>query len=137
MKCHVSKINQILFSDDKEFNDPIRQFFNDVVERASWDIMPFALLYEMYLKWFKANNPSGTPQNRNTFINDIVVVANQSEEWVCENQRKQIRIGNKMSCCEPLLDEFECKTWYNKQVTINIKFNNNKKERYICHELLY
>lgn len=99
----------------KEFNDPIRQFFNDVVERASWDIMPFALLYEMYLKWFKANNPSGTPQNRNTFINDIVVVANQSEEWVCENQRKQIRIGNKMSCCEPLLDEFECKTWYNKQ----------------------
>ena len=99
----------------KEFNDPIRQFFNDVVERASWDIMPFALLYEMYLKWFKANNPSGTPQNRNTFINDLVVVANQSDEWVCENQRKQLRIGNKMSCCEPLLDEFECKTWYNKQ----------------------
>ena len=99
----------------KEFNDPIRQFFNDVVVRASWDILPFNLLYDMYQKWFKKNNPSGTPQNKSTFTNDIITVTNQSDDWACNGNRIQIRIGNKMSCCEPLLDEFDLKDWQNPQ----------------------
>lgn len=97
----------------KEFNDPVRQFFNEIVVRASWDILPFGLLYDMYIKWFKKNNPSGTPQNKSTFTNDIITVTNQSEDWICRDRRAKLRIGNKMSCCEPLLDELDLKDWQN------------------------
>lgn len=97
----------------KEFNDPIRQFFNDVVTQASWDILPFTLLYDMYQKWFKMNNPSGTPQNKSSFTNDMVMITNQSNEWACRGKRVKLRIGNKMSCCEPLLDTYNLTEWQN------------------------
>ena len=97
----------------KEFNDPIRQFFTDVVSKASWDLLPFTMLYEIYQKWFKQNNPSGTPQNKSTFTNDIIMVANQSSEWASQGKRVKMRIGNKMSCCEPLLEEYDLKDWQN------------------------
>ena len=67
----------------------------------------------MYQKWFKKNNPSGTPQNKSTFTNDIIGITNKSDEWACQGGRVQLRIGNKMSCCEPLLDEFDLKEWQN------------------------
>ena len=97
----------------KEFNDPIRQFFTDVVSKASWDLLPFTMLYEIYQKWFKQNNPSGTPQNKSTFTNDIIMIVNQSSEWASQGKRVKMRIGNKMSCCEPLLEEYDLKDWQN------------------------
>ena len=97
----------------KEFNDPVRQFFNEVVMQASWDFLPFKLLYDLYQRWFKENNPSGTPQNKNSFTKDIIIVANQSEEWACQGPRTQLRIGTRMSCCEPLLDVYKLTEWQN------------------------
>jgi len=104
---------QAALDEYKEYNDPVRQFFNEFVMEASWDILPFELLYQGYQRWFKDNNPSGTPQNKKSFTKDIIIVANQSDEWACQGQRVQMRIGNKMSCCEPLLDIYDLKTWQN------------------------
>ena len=163
----------------KEFNDPIRQFFNDVVERASWDIMPFALLYEMYLKWFKANNPSGTPQNRHSLTTSLLLPIKVKNGYVKINENKFVLVTKchvvnhylmnlnvkhgitsknhhhliplktaVHQCRDNTLIDSEVfivlvqmmmitSFRLSSQVTINIKFNNNKKERYICHELLY
>ena len=97
----------------KECNDPVRQFFNEVVLQASWDLLPFGLLYDLYKSWFKKNNPSGSIQSKTSFIDDIIVIANQSSEWICGGRNYKMRIRGRMSCCEPLLEEYDLKNWQN------------------------
>lgn len=98
----------------KECNDPVRQFFNEVVSQAAWDLLPFGFLYDLYKSWFKKNNPSGSIQSKTSFINDIIAIANQSSEWTCGGRSHKMRIRGRMSCCEPLLEEYDLKNWQNQ-----------------------
>lgn len=50
----------------KEFNDPIRAFFEELADRFSWDFVPFEFAYDLYKAWFLENSPSGSIQGRNT-----------------------------------------------------------------------
>lgn len=95
----------------KESNDPVRQFFNEVVLQATWNLLPFKLLYEMYKKWFKENNPSGSVQGKSSFMDDISTIANQSGEWVCRGKTVKISTAHRMSCHEPLLHEYDMDDW--------------------------
>lgn len=95
----------------KESNDPVRQFFNEVVLQATWNLLPFKLLYEMYKKWFKENNPSGSVQGKSSFISDIINVANQSGEWECLGRYHKISTAHRMSCHEPLLHDYGLDDW--------------------------
>lgn len=110
----------------KEFNDPIRQFFSEVIMEASWDFLPFKLLYDLYQQWFKENNPSGTAQNKTSFIKDIIVVTKESEDWDTKGKSQQMRVGNRMSVCEPLLDTYDLKKWQNPNKQYS---GNGMKER--------
>ena len=98
----------------KESNDPVRQFFNEVVLQATWNLLPFKLLYEMYKKWFKENNPSGSIQGKTSFIDDIITIANQSGEWMCRGRKAKISTAHRMDCHEPLLDYYELDDWQKK-----------------------
>lgn len=97
----------------KECNDPVRQFFNEVVSQASWDLLSFKFLYALYKQWFKENNPSGSVQGKSSFIDDIVILAKQSDEWACKGKKAKTWVNDRMSCCEPLLDRYKLVEWQN------------------------
>ena len=100
-------------NDYKEYNDPIRQFVEDVINNTTWDLLPFQFLFDIYQQWFKKNVPSGTPQSKSTFTNDLINVMNTNTEWSCT--KKKIRPSNRMIACEPLIDEYKLIDWMNPQ----------------------
>lgn len=96
----------------KEFNDPIRQFFNEVVSQATWDFLPLKLLYDLYTIWFKKNNPSGTMLSSNPFKQSLISIVKQSDEWEYPDNKK--RADKFMSLPEPLLYEYGLTEWKTK-----------------------
>lgn len=105
----------------KECNDTVRQFFNEVVLQATWNLLPFKLLYEMYKKWFKENNPSGSIQGKTSFIDDIITIANQSDEWQCRNRNHKISTAHRMNGYEPLLHEYDMDDWQKRDKCISYR----------------
>ena len=95
----------------KEFNDPVRQFIDDVVCEATWDLLPFNFLYDVYKVWFKENSPSGSVQGKNTFINDIVHSIQGNSEWYCLGATHQIRTAHYMDANEPLATKYNLPQW--------------------------
>lgn len=94
----------------KTFNDPIRDFKQDLLEDAKWECFPTSLIYEMYKGWSKINNPNGTIQGRNTFLNDLKNLITPSEDgWYYSETN--VRVGTRMNAEEPLLDKYNCTSW--------------------------
>lgn len=110
-KLSEPKACRTVLEDYKEYNDPVRQFANEILPKAQWDLFPFNLLYEMYQSWFKNNMPSGKIQNKSTFIKEIKAIIANNNEW--KHTDKQYRIAKRMSCCEPLLAEYSLIDWMN------------------------
>ena len=105
----------------KECNDTVRQFFNEVVLQATWNLLPFKLLYEMYKKWFKENNPSGSIQGKTSFIDDIITIANQSDEWQCLSRNHKTSTAHRMDVYEPLLHEYDMDDWQKRDKCISYR----------------
>ena len=104
---------QLALEEYKEFNDPVRQFAEEILPMASWDLLPFTMLYEMYQVWYKRNYPSGKIQSRNTFINDIIVAINNNPDWECPDRKRQLFGSGRMECTEYLLNAYDMKSWMN------------------------
>lgn len=100
----------------KEYNDPVRQFANEILPQAKWDLLPFSFLYDMYREWFNRNMPSGYPQNRPSFTNDLLVAIEGNPDWYCENKSKNYKPAQRMSCCEPLIGAYDLKDWMNTKL---------------------
>lgn len=99
----------------KEFNDPVRQFFEEVQDLFTWDLLPFSFLYELYKQWFRKNSPTGSVQGKNKFINEIVNIANAGDKWYCMDKSKTLRVGDKMNKPELLIAQYDVQEWQNKQ----------------------
>lgn len=96
----------------KEFNDPVRQFWDELRDVFTWDLLPFQFLYDLYKNWFKENSPSGTLIGKTTFINDVLNVIKSDDEWYCEDKSKQIRTNSSnMGQPEPLIARYQLKDW--------------------------
>ncbi|HBA47577.1 MAG TPA: DNA primase [Lachnospiraceae bacterium] len=95
----------------KEFNDPVRQFFKEMVSQFVWDILPFSFLYELYKAWLRKNNPGGIIQGKNKFITELVSVVRASTIWYCKDKKKQIRSQGRMERPEPLIIEYGLEDW--------------------------
>ena len=63
------------------YNDPVRQFFDDVRHELAWDFLPFAFLYDLYCAWMKKNNPSGNLVGSLTFRKNIENIIHEYPEW--------------------------------------------------------
>lgn len=96
----------------KEFNDPVRQFVNDILPQCVWKLLPFDFLYDLYKGWFKENSPSGSIQGRNTFINDLVSVTAPMSQYIV-NKNTQVWAKGKMDGPEPFIIKYSLKDWYN------------------------
>ena len=95
----------------KEFNDPVRQFVNDVLPQCVWKLLPYDFLYDLYKAWFKENSPSGSLQGKNTFINDLLSAIRNKPEYRAD--KSQILSKDKMSDAEPLIWKYQLQNWYN------------------------
>lgn len=103
----------------KEFNDPVRQYLDEILPVLKWDLLPFSFLYELYKAWFRKNSPNGTIQGRNTFINDVLNMLKDFSEWYCKGQTTDIRPGHMMDSPEPLILEYSLVAWKNPTYTGN------------------
>ena len=103
----------------KEFNDPVRQFFEEMQDDFAWDLLPFQFLYELYKAWFRKNTPSGSIQGKNKFITEIVNITKNSKTWYCIDKSKTIRSKDKMSKPEPLIAKYGLDDWKDPTYTGN------------------
>lgn len=101
----------------KEFNDPVRQFFEEVQYQFQWDLLPFPFLYELYKAWFRKNSPTGSIQGKNKFITEIVNVTKNSPLWYCIDKTKTLRSTGKMDKPEPLIAQYGLDDWKNPTYT--------------------
>ncbi|WP_181273592.1 DNA primase family protein [Brevibacterium oceani] len=97
----------------KDFNDPVRAFWEEFRLRLVWDLAPFTFLYDLYKAWFSDVSPSGSPVSNKQFITDLVAIVRADPLWHCADKNKKHRPGQMMSAPEPLIAEYELKKWAN------------------------
>lgn len=97
----------------KEFNDPVRQFMDEIMEQLQWDLVPFTFLYDLYKSWHAKAYPSGSIQGKNTFIKDVLNLIRESDTWYCDNKSNKIRPEHRMDKPEPLIWDYKLEDWYN------------------------
>ena len=70
-----------LLDDFRVANDPVRQFLDDILIRATWDVLPWQFVFDLYRHWFMRNNPSGRCRSRKSLINDVKGIISDYEGW--------------------------------------------------------
>lgn len=101
----------------KIFNDPVKDFLLEITEEASWDCIPSQLLFDMYKGWCKINNPNGSIQGRNTFLNDVKSTIESFSGWYYISTNSPKRVSGRMDCDEPLLATYNCTDWMDNPKT--------------------
>ena len=102
-----------LLDEFREVNDPVRQFLGDVLPEASWDILSWQFLHDLYRHWFQRNIPSGRPESRKALIADIKRLLPEWHEWSYTDN--PVFVPDEMRAQpEPLIAEYEVTEWMNK-----------------------
>ncbi len=101
----------------KGFNDPVRQFMDEVSPQLVWDLVPFSFLYDLYKSWFRKNSPNGSIQGKTTFITDIINLLGEYPDWSCQGRNVSIRPGHKMDAIEHMIAEYDLRDWQNPTYT--------------------
>lgn len=109
----------------KSFNDPIRQFWEEISQSLSWDLIPFGFAYSLYKAWFKMNSPSGAIQGKNTFINDLLNVVKDDPNWYGD-KTTTIKVAHRMDQPEFLIATYGLTDWMRQG------YKGNEPEK-LCH----
>lgn len=100
-----------LLSEMKEFNDPVRSFWEEMADVFVWSLLPFPFLYDLYKAWFAETNPSGKPVGRNRFIHDLLAIVGDDPQWTCKDTKTVVRVGSLMDAPELLITRYSLNTW--------------------------
>uniref|UniRef100_UPI004057B485 DNA primase family protein n=1 Tax=Acetatifactor sp. TaxID=1872090 RepID=UPI004057B485 len=101
----------------KEFNDPVRQCWNELRDEFKWDLLPYKFLYELFQSWFRKNNPHGKMEGKQKFIMDLQAIIQNDDEWDASDTDERTRSGGRMNWPEPLISEYELVEWKNPYYT--------------------
>ena len=104
---------QLVLEEYKEYNDPIRQFVEEILPDCQWDLLPYAFLYDLYKAWFKANSPNGQIIGKQNFIADLQKVLIGNPTFYPIQDGSAVRPKNLMDKAEPLIFEYRLEKWYN------------------------
>lgn len=99
-----------LLGEYADYNDPVRQFINEILPQCKWDLLPFTFLYPLYKEWFKENIPNGQLQSRSRFINDLVAGLSDDDMFECPDKTKPWKAHGKITCGEPLVKKYNITT---------------------------
>lgn len=107
-----------VLSEYKEFNDPIRQFWDEFKTQFVWNLLPFDFIYTLYTVWMQQNMPNGGIQGKNTFISDLLnIIDPVNDGWFCKGKTVRIRTSNYMADPEPLIVKYNMISWKNQSYT--------------------
>ena len=101
----------------KEYNDPVRQFLDEILPQFVWDFVPFSFMYDLYKAWSLKNSPGGSLYGRNTYIIDVINLLPQYKGWYCQGRQIPVRPGKMMDKPEPLIAAYDLKDWKNPNYT--------------------
>lgn len=101
---------RLALEDYKVYNDPVRQWWDEVSGELVWDLLPWDFLYELYKQWCKGNNPSGKMTSKRGFMDQMREIADKDAIWECpytvdkdgRRKDKQISASGRITCNEPL-----------------------------------
>lgn len=102
-----------ILNEDKEFNDPVRQFWNEFKDKFVWDLLPISFLYDLYIAWYKRNAPSGKELGKAQFNRDLKSILSPDDSWQHKG-KLAICTSNRMAKREPLIREYDLANWMNK-----------------------
>lgn len=115
--------SQWAMSQYMEMNDPVLQFWMELKDEFVWDLLPTKFLYDLYVGWFRENNPSGTVIGKYNFAESLsnIVQTNSGGDWEsCMDSRStNINTGTRMDEQEPLILRYDLKNWMNPNTTSN------------------
>jgi putative DNA primase/helicase len=94
----------------KAFNDPIRQFWEEISNQLVWDLVPYGFIYSLYKSWFKINSPSGAVQGKNTFVNDLLNVVKDDPDWYGDKSTT-VKVAHRMDKPELLISQYGLSDW--------------------------
>lgn len=101
-----------ILNEYKEFNDPVRQYWNEFKNSFVWDLLPFTFLYDLYTAWFKRNMPSGNVLGRTAFIQDLISILSPDDDWIYQG-KSAIWTGHRMDKTEQLIKDYNLTAWTN------------------------
>lgn len=92
----------------KEKNNPVMEFWNELKDEFVWDLLPTQFLYDMFVKWFDINNPSGKVMSKRTFSDTLTTLIHaQGDPWEDKTgQNDKVRTQARMDADEPLISVF-------------------------------
>lgn len=97
----------------QEENDPVIEFWEEMVQEFVWDLLPSPFLYELFVEYHKRNNPSGKPISRQSFLAQLRHHLDGSVEWDDKTDTK-VRISTKMVLDEPIITEYNLVNWMDR-----------------------
>ena len=101
----------MVLDDYKMFNDPVRQFVDEVIMRETrWSLLPYGFLYDLYSAWWKANSPEGKLLGKRSFKKQLVMVMRPMDGWIADPDRKWGSAG-RMDGPEPTIVAYGLKGW--------------------------
>lgn len=103
--------------DQREMNDPIRQFWTELQNQFVWDLLPTEFLYELFKAWLKKNIPSCHIKGKRGFIDELADIVREEPNWQYTG-RSQVRVTKAMAATpEPLIAAYNLDDWKNPNYT--------------------
>lgn len=103
--------------DQREMNDPIRQFWIEVKDQLVWNLLPTEFLYELFKAWIRKNIPNCHIKGKRSFIDELADIAKEGGEWQYTG-RNQVRVSKIMEDTpEPLIAVYDLDDWKNPKYT--------------------
>lgn len=103
-----------LLEDYKESNNPVLQFWSEFENEFTWDLLPTQFMYDLFVSWYRRNNPNGKPVSKQSFMDTLRTIAATSSDWENKFEKTDtVKTLNKMDADEPLITEYGLDKWTN------------------------
>lgn len=103
--------------DQREMNDPVRQFWTELHDQFVWDLLPTEFLYELFKSWIKKNIPSCHIKGKRGFMDELADIVGEDPNWQYTG-RSQVRVTKAMADTpEPLIATYNLEDWKNPNYT--------------------
>lgn len=103
--------------DQREMNDPIRQFWVEVKDQFVWDLLPRKFLYDLFKGWVKKNIPNCHIKGKRNFMDELADIVMEDNDWQYTGSN-QVRVTKAMEDTpEPLIAAYNLEDWKNPNYT--------------------
>lgn len=94
------------------FNDPVREFCDEILPQATWDLLPWTFLHDLYKCWMVRRQPQSRAESLKVFKGRVLNIIDEYPEW--SDSVTSVRTSKRMDSPEPLILEYDVTEWMNK-----------------------